>query len=161
MLKSLILGAIILSASSSLALQSPKRLPPRPRPATTVFPSYPPIARAACAQGQVAVIVEIDSAGKVVETDVLYGHPLLWPNVVTAARGWVFDAAPGVPELRREVLRFGFRILPFEVAEKKLKPVWAAPNDVEIRVHPLEPSCDDCTEKRRRQLRRGGCPPQT
>jgi len=161
MLKPLILGIMLLSGSSGPALQAPKRLPPRPKPVTAVPPSYPPIARATCAQGTVAVIVDVDSMGKVVETDVLYGHPLLLAAAVTAARGWAFDAAQGTSEWRREVLRFGFRILPFEVSEKKLKPVWGGPNDVEIRVHPLEPSCDDCTEKRRRQLRRGGCPPQT
>jgi hypothetical protein len=109
----------------------------------------------------VAVVVEVDPTGKVVDADVLYGHPLLWHAAMTAAREWAFDAAAGAPERRREVLRFGFRILPFEVPEKKLQPIWATPNDVEIRTHPTEPSCDDCTEKRRRQLRRGGCPPQT
>jgi hypothetical protein len=155
------LGAILLAFSSGHAFQAPKRLPAQPRPATTLLPRYPPIARAACIQGPVSVVVEVDPAGKVIETDVLYGHPLLWPAVVTAARGWVFDAAPGAPERRREVLRFGFRILPFEMPEKKLKPVWTSPNEVEIRVHPLEPICTHCTEKRRRELRRGGCPPQT
>ena len=154
------LSVILLFAGSGAAFQAPNRLPPQPRPATTVLPRYPPIARAACIQGPVAVVVEVDSTGKVVETDVLYGHPLLWPAAVTAARGWVFDEAPGAPERRREVLRFGFRILPFEVSEKKLKPVWATQNDVEIRAHPSEPSCTHCSENRRQELRRGGCPPQ-
>jgi hypothetical protein len=98
--------------------------------------------------------------GKVIEADVLYGHPLLWRTAGDAARGWTFDPAEEGSGLRREVLRFVFRILPFEVPEKKLKAVWSSRTDIEIRAHPSEPSCDDCSEKRRRQLRRGGCPPQ-
>jgi hypothetical protein len=106
------------------------------------------------------VIVDVDTRGKVIEADVLYGHPLLWRAAVDAARGWTFDAAEEGAGVRREVLRFVFRILPFEVPEKKLKAVWSSRTDVEIRAHPSEPSCEDCSEKRRRQLRRGGCPPQ-
>jgi hypothetical protein len=151
---------ILLSAGVSLAVQGPTRRPPQPKVLTTVLPAYPSIARAACVQGPVAVVVELDSKGKVVQTDVLYGHPLLRRWAVDAARGWIFDIDEGELAGRREALRFVFRILPFEVPEKKLKAVWSTPTDVEIRSHPMEPACDDCTEKRRRQLRRGGCPPQ-
>jgi len=141
--------------------QEPKpRLPLQPQPVTKKLPSYPPIARAACAQGSVAVLVEIDTTGKVTATDVLYGHPLLRRVAEASAHEWTFDASKEELGQRREVIRFVFQILPFEVPEKKLKPVWATAMDVQIRVHPSEPSCDDCTEKHRRELRRGGCPTQ-
>jgi TonB family protein len=149
-----------LFAGAGLAVQASKLLPSQPRPATTVIPKYPPIARAACIQGPVTVVVEIDSTGKVVEADVLYGQALLWQTAADAARGWTFDAVKDGSGMRREVLRFVFRILPFEVPEKKLKAVWFSRTEVVIRTHPSEPSCTHCDEKRRRQLRRGGCPRQ-
>jgi hypothetical protein len=108
----------------------------------------------------VAVLVEIDSNGKVTGTNVLYGHALLRRAAEVAAHEWIFDATNENLGQRREVIRFVFHILPFEISEKKLKPVWATATDVEIRVHPGEPSCDDCSEKRRKELRRGGCPAQ-
>jgi len=46
-------------------------------PASTELPSYPPLAWAACVQGSVAILVDVDSEGRVTGTDVLYGHPLL------------------------------------------------------------------------------------
>jgi len=131
--------------------------PAQPKPVTTTLPKYHPIARAACVQGTVAVLVEVDPKGVVTGTDVLYGHPLLRKVAESTAREWTFDTSTESAQ-RREVLRFVYSILPFEVPEKKLKPVWITPTQVEIRVHPSEPACDDCTEKRRRQLRRGGCP---
>jgi hypothetical protein len=106
------------------------------------------------------VLVNVDSTGNVTATEILYGHPLLRRSAEAAARAWIFDASKDDSIGRREVVRFVFRILPFETPEKKLKPVWSGKTDVEIRSHPMEPTCDDCTEKRRRQLRRGGCPSQ-
>jgi len=153
-------GFILLSISAGLAQGPMTRLPSQPKPVTTTLPRYPPIARAACVQGKVAVLVEVDLKGKVTATDVLYGHPLLRRTAESSAREWTFDTSQEELGQRREVLRFGFSILPFEVPDKKLKPVWLTPTDVEIRAHPSEPSCDDCTEKRRRELRRGGCPAQ-
>lgn len=79
---------------------------------STELPSYPPLARAACVQGSVAVIVEMGQDGQVTGTDILYGHPLLRSAAETAARKWRFEAAND--GARREVLRFTFRILPFE-----------------------------------------------
>ncbi len=133
------------------------RFPSRPQPLTTKLPTYPLIAKSACAQGTVGVLVSIDATGHVNATDVLYGHPLLRPAAVNAARDWTFDPAKDDAGTRRELVRFGFRILPFATAEKKLKPVWFGATDVEIRVHPPEASCDDCSEKRRRELSRKMC----
>ncbi|MBI3427294.1 MAG: energy transducer TonB [Acidobacteria bacterium] len=154
------LGIMLLSASVGLAVQEPTRLPSQPQPVSPVVPPYPPIARAACVQGPVAVVVEVDPMGNVTATDVLYGHPLLWQTALKAASSWQFDTVRDESNRRREVLRFAFHILPFEIPEKKLEPLWSSRTDVEVKAHPFEPSCDDCTEKRRRQLRRGGCPAQ-
>jgi TonB family protein len=140
------------------AQDSTTRLPSQPQSVTNKLPSYPPIARAACVQGTVAVLVQIDPIGKISATDVLYGHPLLRRVASDAAHEWTFDGSKEEFGQRREVIRFSFRILPFEVSEKNLKPIWRTKTEVEIRVHPSEPSCDDCSERRRRELRRGGFP---
>lgn len=151
------LAVVILASIASLAFQGPPRFPLRPQPLTTEIPKYPPIARATCTQGAVAVVVDVDKTGKVTATDILYGHPLLRRTAEAAARAWTFDASKDDSSARREVIRFVFHILPFETPEKKLKPILSGNTDVEIRSHPMEPSCDDCSEKRRRQLRHGGC----
>jgi len=124
---------------------------------STELPSYPPLARAACIQGSVAVVVEMGQDGQVTGTDILYGHPLLRSAAETAARKWRFEAAAN--GARREVLRFTFRILPFETPAKRVKATFTRATDVEIRSYPYEPSCDDCSPKRLKQLRKGGCPP--
>ena len=152
------LVVIVFLSANGIAQDSKARLPSQPQPVIKKLPSYPPIARAACAQGSVAVLVEIDTTGKVTATDVLYGHALLRRVAGDSAHDWTFDGSKEELGQRREVIRFSFRIMPFEVSEKNLKPIWKTPTDVEIRVHPSEPSCDDCSEKRRRKLRRGGCP---
>lgn len=154
----LCLKIILLSASVSLAIQGPTHLPAQPQPVLPVVPAYPPIAQAACVQGRVAVVVDVDPTGNVTATDVLYGHPLLWQTAVKVARDWKFNAVKEESSQRRELLRFTFRVLPFEAPQKELAPFWSSRTDVEIRTYPIEPSCDDCSEKRRRQLRRGGCP---
>ena len=122
------------------------------------LPSYPPLARAACVQGSVAILVDIDSEGHVIGTDVLYGHTLLRSGAENAAKKWRFATLGTLTTRRRQVLRFAFLILPFEVPTKRLKPIFATPTDVEIRSHPAEPSCDDCSPQREKELRKGGCP---
>ena len=49
-------------------------------------PPYPPIARAARAQGTVTVQVVIDEEGRVISAKALSGHPLLQSAAVAAAR---------------------------------------------------------------------------
>jgi TonB family protein len=150
---------VVVSSMISVLPQNPlPQLPAKPKLVSTMLPKYPAIARAACAQGTVAILVEVDSEGKVKSTDTLYGHPLLKKIAETAAGDWRFEPTAENRGPRREVIRFAFQILPFEVSEKKLRPVWVTETEVQIRVHPFEPSCDDCSEKRRKELRRGGCP---
>jgi TonB family protein len=51
---------------------------------------YPPIAKAARASGPVYVMVEISDEGKVTDSSVISGHPLLRDAALAAARQWVF-----------------------------------------------------------------------
>lgn len=132
--------------------------PNGPAVVSTDLPSYPPLARAACVQGSVGVVVEMGAEGQVIGTDILYGHPLLRSAAEVAAKKWQFAAVNGVVARRRQVLRFTFRILPFEVPDKRLKPSFTRPTDVEIRSHPSEPSCTHCSPRREKELRKGGCP---
>jgi protein TonB len=52
----------------------------------TPEPEYPPIARAAKADGMVSVRVTVDERGNVVAAEAVSGHPLLLPAAVAAAR---------------------------------------------------------------------------
>lgn len=54
-------------------------------------PAYPPIAKAARAQGTVKVQVLVDEEGKVIAAQALSGHPLLQAAAVKAARGALFS----------------------------------------------------------------------
>src|SRR6185295_3828670 len=136
------LAVVILASIGSAGFQGPPRFPFRPQPLITEIPKYPPIARATCTQGAVGVLINVDSTGNVTATDILYGHPLLRRSAEAAARAWTFDASKDDPSGRREVVRFVFHILPFETPAKELKPMWFGNTDVEIRSHPMEPSCD-------------------
>src|SRR5215475_8129259 len=109
---SVCLGIILLSTIVGIA-QSPRtRLPPKPQPVKTKLPTYPPIARAACAQGAVAVLVEVDSKGKVTSTDILYGHPLLTRIAEAAARAWIFDKSSEELGARAMSFALSFRSCP-------------------------------------------------
>jgi TonB family protein len=55
-----------------------------------VQPPYPPVARAAGAQGAVRVQVLISETGEVIEATVVSGHPLLRGAALEAARRWQF-----------------------------------------------------------------------
>jgi TonB family protein len=140
-------GAVAL-ASAQQSNNAPKVLLPN-------VPSYPPLARAACVQGTVAVVVEVNALGIVVGTDILYGHPLLRRGAEEAARKWVFETAASDVKNRREVLKFSFRVMPFETPLKRLKTLFITPTEVEVRSHPAEPSCQDCSPAEERRLRKG------
>jgi TonB family protein len=55
-----------------------------------VAPAYPPIAKAARAQGAVQVNVTIDENGNVISAEAVSGHPLLRDAAIEAARQWQF-----------------------------------------------------------------------
>lgn len=73
-------------------------------------PAYPPIARAAHAQGSVEVQVLIDVDGKVVAAAAISGHPLLQATSVRAARAAVFSPTKleGTPVRVTGVIRYNF-----------------------------------------------------
>lgn len=73
-------------------------------------PAYPPIARAAHAQGSVLVQVLIDHDGKVIAAAAISGHPLLQSVSVQAARNSVFAPTKyeGKPVMVAGVLIYNF-----------------------------------------------------
>jgi protein TonB len=77
-----------------------------------VQPPYPPIAKAARAQGAVMVQVTISEEGRVIGADVVSGHPLLREAALQAARQWVFKPTElsGVPVKVQGVLTFNFTL---------------------------------------------------
>jgi len=77
-----------------------------------VQPPYPPIAKAARAQGAVQVQVTISEDGHVIAADVVSGHPLLREAAVQAARQWVFKPTElsGVPVKVQGILTFNFTL---------------------------------------------------
>jgi len=55
-----------------------------------VQPPYPPVAKAARAEGAVQIQVLVSETGEVIEASVISGHPLLRDAALQAARQWVF-----------------------------------------------------------------------
>ena len=82
----------------------------RGRAVTLPVPAYPPIARAAHAQGTVEVQVLIDVDGKIMAAAAISGHPLLQATSVRAARDAVFSPTKleGTPVRVTGVIRYNF-----------------------------------------------------
>jgi protein TonB len=77
-----------------------------------VQPPYPPIAKAARASGSVQIQVTISEEGRVIDADVISGHPLLRDAALQAARQWLFKPTElsGVPVKVQGVLTFNFTL---------------------------------------------------
>jgi TonB family protein len=60
------------------------------QPEKFALPGYPPIARLARIEGAVVVTLQVDSNGKVTDTQFESGHPMLRPAVTNAVSEWVF-----------------------------------------------------------------------
>jgi TonB family protein len=77
-----------------------------------VDPDYPPIARAARAEGKVMVQITTSPEGKVIQAEVVEGHPLLRDAALQAARQWEFNPTElsGVPAKVSGVLTFNFTL---------------------------------------------------
>ncbi len=77
-----------------------------------VQPQYPPIAKAARASGAVQVQVTISEQGRVIDAQVVTGHPLLRDAALQAARQWVFKPTElsGVAVKVQGVLTFNFTL---------------------------------------------------
>lgn len=56
-----------------------------------VVPQYPPLARQAHTQGDVAVQIVVDRAGNVVDAKAISGPTVLRPSAVDAVRGWKYE----------------------------------------------------------------------
>lgn len=81
-----------------------------PRAVVLAKPHYPPIAKAAHAQGEVDVRVLLDLDGKVVAAHAIAGHPLLQSASVKAARESEFTSGmlDGKPVKVVGVIRYTF-----------------------------------------------------
>ncbi len=77
-----------------------------------VQPLYPPIAKAARAAGAVQVQVTISEEGRVIDAQVIGGHPLLRDAALQAAKQWIFKPTEltGVPVKVQGVLTFNFTL---------------------------------------------------
>ena len=77
-----------------------------------VQPQYPPIAKAARAAGAVQVQVTISEEGRVIEAQVVSGHPLLRDAALQAARQWQFKPTElsGVAVKVQGILTFNFTL---------------------------------------------------
>ncbi len=73
-------------------------------------PVYTAIAKAAHASGMVQVVVTISEEGRVLDAQVINGHPLLRQSAVDAARQWIFTPTKlsNVPVKVQGVLSFNF-----------------------------------------------------
>ncbi len=69
-----------------------------------VEPVYPPVAKAAKAQGKVEVRILVDRNGDVIDACVVEGHPLLQPTAKDAALQWKFKKNFGL--LRKQKQRY-------------------------------------------------------
>src|SRR5262245_10676375 len=77
-----------------------------------VEPDYPPIAKAAKAEGEVRIQITVSEEGKVIEAEVIEGHPLLRDAALQAARQWEFKPTElsGKPVKVQGVLTFTFSL---------------------------------------------------
>lgn len=91
-----------------------------------VQPNYPPIAKAAQAQGAVNVQISINEAGEVTDAQVVSGHPLLRDAAIEAARQWTFKPTEleGKAVKVQGVLTFNFTLAANK--EENAAPVMAA-----------------------------------
>jgi TonB family protein len=107
---------------------------------TAVAPVFPPIVVASNTSGNAVIEVQIDTAGHVISTRVVDGHPLLRKikSIQDTALRWRFiPTAENTPRTVR--LTFAFEITPKGTPANELTPVFIPPYKVEVRHMPLEP----------------------
>ncbi len=92
-----------------------------------VQPAYPPIAKAAKASGAVQVQITVSEEGRVIETNVISGHPLLRDAAAQAASQWEFKPTElgGVPVKVQGVLTFNFTLADDSNNEQAAQPMAA------------------------------------
>jgi TonB family protein len=82
-------SAVVVTSNAAKPINAGASLPGKA--IKKVQPKYPPIAKAAGAQGPVSVQIVINEAGDVESAKAVAGHPLLQQAAVDAAREWRFS----------------------------------------------------------------------
>jgi len=118
-------------------------------PVNRVIPEYPPLARTACVQGIVSVLVSFDDTGTVSSAEVIFGPPLLQPVALAAAKQWRFEAVPETQ--RRQVVQFNFTLVSSKALRRRGKPAVSESTKVDVRAPPAEITCNDCDERGRKR----------
>jgi TonB family protein len=123
-------------------------------PMRRVVPDYPSIARSACIQGTVAVLVAFDKSGTVTSTEVVFGPVFLRAAALAAARQWRFERV--ADENRRQVIHFSFSLVSRQTLREVGPSSLSGPTRVDVRSSPGEVTCLDCdaNEQEQAQVKR-------
>jgi len=98
--------------------------------------TYPAIARAANAHGDVVIDVQVNAAGDVVSAKSISGHPLLKKISEEAAAQWKFSSLVGSTKERTVQLSFNFGQVDAGPNPKyDLTTIFRPPYKVEIQAH--------------------------
>jgi TonB family protein len=98
--------------------------------------TYPAIARAANAHGEVIIEVQVDAVGNVLSAKLISGHPLLQKVSEEAARQWKFSSLQGSTKERAVRLSFGFETVYKGTNPKyEFTTVFLPPYKIEVQAH--------------------------
>ncbi|HSE23675.1 MAG TPA: energy transducer TonB [Pyrinomonadaceae bacterium] len=98
--------------------------------------TFPPIALAAGAHGEVIIDVKVNAAGEVVTAKSISGHPLLKKICEEAAAKWKFSSLAGSTRERTVQLSFGFETVDLGPNPKyDLTTGFRPPYKVELQHH--------------------------
>lgn len=115
-------------------------------------PTYPPLAKTARAQGKVVVELTVNPDGKVSQTRIKEGHPLLARPVQKVLENWVFVAESESSVQRKVEVFYTFELLsPSSEGEETI--VEEAPNHYKIQSAPIQLSCPTVTVTRVREMK--------
>jgi TonB family protein len=92
-----VLGVLLLAGSSAAIMPAAGQdagVVTKRKVKTKVVPEYPEIARQLHLEGKVKVEVFISADGRVTDTKVIGGHPVLSQAAVEALKKWRFEPAP-------------------------------------------------------------------
>src|SRR5262245_12769462 len=99
---------------------------------STAAPVYPPIARAANAQGEVIVSISVNSQGDVIAALALEGHELLRKAAESAALKWKFNSLSQKSNTRVGQITFSFKFELEEAVEVKDDIIFTPPGRLEL-----------------------------
>ena len=124
---------------------------PGPRVIQPVATIYPNLAVMARILGYILIDVDIDKTGKVKETHLIRGIPLLDAVSLKAAQKWRFEPAPDMP-LRTVRLTFAFDLICEPASPDAVKTTYAPPYRVDVRAISTGP-CDQLADSRTRAFK--------